>query len=292
MRILITGASGQLGGYLARELRALGEDTVAWSGSRSGELFGVRLVPVDLRDLDRLTSCYREVNPSWVIHAAAVSRVDTCYEDYALARQVNVDGTARLAELAAENGARLTFVSTDLVFDGQVGNYGEDDQATPLSRYGQSKLAAEEVTARFPQHVIARVSLLYGPALNSQPTLFFAQQLRALREGTPMKLFEDEWRTPLSLQHAARGLIELAKSDCSGHLHMGGPERMSRFEMGQRLAAVIGADPSMLEPVRQASVATPEPRPRDVSLNSQRWCELFPNSQPATFETALNDMGL
>ena len=292
MAFLVTGASGNLGRYILRELCARGDDVVAWSGSRTGRLWGVPLVPVDLRDLDCLTRYYREANPSWIIHTAAVSQITTCYDNFELARQVNVEGTSRLAELADQNGAQFTLVSTDLVFDGKTGNYREEDEAKPLSCYGKSKLAAEEVTAAFPRHTVARSSLLYGPTLTSQESKFFEHQLRALREGRPMKLFVDEWRSPLSLLHAARGLIEVTRSDYSGWLHMGGPERMSRLEMGQRLATAVGADSSTLVSVEQTSIASPEPRPRDVSLNSQRWQNLFPNASNTNFECTLREMGL
>src|SRR5437899_738964 len=83
----------------------------------------------------------------------------------------------------------------------------------------------------------------------------------AFRESRPCKVFADEWRTPLSMVAAAGGLVTVAGSDYQGLLHLGGPERLSRLEMGQRLAAFLGCDPSVLVPIRRADDASPEPRP-------------------------------
>src|SRR5438093_7089376 len=111
IRILVTGASGQLGGYLLRELQRRNLSAVAWIGTRTGRLFGYELFPIDLTDADAVAAGFRAIRPGAVIHAAAQARVDVCYREPELARRVNVQATARLAELAGETGARLVFVS-------------------------------------------------------------------------------------------------------------------------------------------------------------------------------------
>src|SRR5262249_6344795 len=153
----------------------------------------------------------------------------------------------------------------------------EQDAPAPLSIYGQTKLAAEAAVSSFDRHVVVRLSLLFGPSLGSYPS-FFDEQIAALRGGRPCPLFADEWRTPLSLLTASQRLLPIAVSDLTGLLHWGGPERLSRLEMGQRLATVLGCDPELVVPTNRASVAA-EPRPRDASLDSSRWRALFP-SQP------------
>jgi dTDP-4-dehydrorhamnose reductase len=103
-------------------------------------------------------------------------------------------------------------------------------------------------------------------------------------------LFADEWRTPLDLATAARALAALARSDFTGLLHLGGPERLSRLAMGQRLAAFLGADPAPLVAARRAEVPAPEPRPRDVTLDSSRWRGLFPEQPWPAWEEAVRDL--
>ena len=128
MNLLITGASGQLGAYLLREAHSDTERIVAWSGSTIGERLGVPLRPVNLADPDALNAAFREACPDVVIHAGAMSAVARCFAEPEAARRVNVEGTARLTALAAETGARLVFVSTDMVFDGERGWYRQEDK--------------------------------------------------------------------------------------------------------------------------------------------------------------------
>ncbi|HTK74050.1 MAG TPA: SDR family oxidoreductase, partial [Gemmataceae bacterium] len=240
MRWLVTGASGQLGGYLLRHLRNRGEEVVAWSGTARGEVCGVSLQVVDLTDTASMPVPFHDARPEAVIHAAAMARVDECYRDPKRARRVNVDATARLAELAAEAGVRFAYVSTDLVFDGERAPYRETDPPQPLSAYGHTKADGETAALAAPRSVVARVSLLFGPTLTGRPG-FFDGLIASLREGGPVTMFADEWRTPLAMPAAAAALVEIARSDFAGIVHVGGPDRLSRLEMGQCIADHLGA---------------------------------------------------
>lgn len=271
MRVLVTGASGSLGAYLLHELAKRGEQVTAWSGTTVGACAGIALRPVPLDNADAVAVAYREARPDIIVHAAALAKVAACYREPARAHAVNVLGTERLTELAG--GARLVFVSTDLVFDGEKGGYRETDQPAPLSVYGRSKADAERVVLAHPNAAVVRVSLLYGTSRNGRPG-FFDEQVAALRAGRHVTLFEDEWRTPLDLATAARALAGVAASDFTGLLHVGGPEHLSRLQMGLRLAARLRVDPSVIRAVSRIQAAA-EPRPRDTSLDSSQWRALF-----------------
>jgi dTDP-4-dehydrorhamnose reductase len=288
-RFLVTGASGQLGAYLLRELRSSAKAVTAWSGSTPGELFGVPLRPVDLADADAVAAAFRDAPPDVVIHAGAMARVADCFQDPAWAGRVNAGGAAVLAGLCAAAGARLVHVSTDLVFDGELAPYRETDTPRPVSVYGSTKFGAEAAVLAAPRAAVARVSLLFGPARNGRPS-FFDVMTAALRAGTRVTLFADEWRTPLGLATAARALVALARSDFTGVLHVGGPERLSRMEIGLRLTAFLGADPSAVVAGRRDDAPASEPRPRDVSLDSSMWRGLFPGLPWPGFEEALREM--
>jgi dTDP-4-dehydrorhamnose reductase len=291
MRVLLTGATGLLGGYLLQGLVETGDEVVGWSGSKSEIARGISLQPVDISKADRVQEVFRQARPDIVIHTAALTKVDECHRAPERARQVNTLGTATLAELAADAGARLVYVSTDLVFDGAKGDYSEADEAKPLSIYGQTKLEAERAVLAFPRHLVVRVSWLFGPSLNSGRN-FFVQLLENLPARRSTRLFQDEWRTPLSLATSARALIGLAHSDVPRLLHLGGPNRMTRLEVGLRLAAHLGLDASCILSASLDSVSGEELRPRDVSLNASRWRALCPEVEWPSFEEALREMGV
>jgi dTDP-4-dehydrorhamnose reductase len=244
---------------------------------------------VDLTDSDAVARAFRDVAPDAVVHAAALARVGDCHRDPDRAFRVNTAASAHLAELCAAAGARLVHVSTDLVFDGERPPYRETDPPAPLSVYGRSKAEAERAVLAHPGHVVVRVSLLFGPALTTSSS-FFDQQVEALRAGRPVTLFEDEWRTPIDLATAARALVELARADVEGVFHLGGPERLSRLEMGRLLARHLGAGEELLRAVRRSDVPAGEPRPCDTSLDSGRWRAAFPHVPCPGYEEALRGL--
>lgn len=290
-RILVTGASGQLGSYVLRELQRRDWPAVAWSQRPDVELFGYRCQDVQLRDTDQVVSAFQAADPQLIIHAGAMSGVSDCFRDPALARQTNVTATRLLVEMAEKHSARIVYVSTDLVFNGEKDLYDESDCPAPLSVYGQTKANAERCILSGSRHLVLRVSLMFGPAINGRPS-FFQQQISALRANTSCRLFRDEWRTPLDLQTAATGLLDVATSDTTGILHFGGPQRMSRLEMGQRLARHLGSPESLIQAIDREDAPANEPRPRDTSLDSRRWCARFPGSPRLDYEAALHQMGL
>jgi dTDP-4-dehydrorhamnose reductase len=289
MRLLVTGAGGQLGAYLLRELAGAPYPVCAWGRTPAEPRFGITPLPLDLADADPVADAFRQARPTAVLHAAALSSVAACQRDPAQARAVNAGATARLAELATAARARLVLVSTDLVFDGARGWYTERDPAAPLSEYGRSKEAAERAVLVAPHGVVARTSLLFGPTLCGRPA-FFDQQVSALRNRQPIPCFTDEWRTPLSLRAAARALLTLAASDFEGVIHLAGPERLSRLEMARQLAGVLGLDASVLVPTARADVPAPEPRPRDTSLDTSLWRRVFAGPAGAPFEEELRGL--
>ena len=291
MTWLITGASGHLGRHLLRRLHQDPYPVVAWTGRREGAFAGVTFRPVDLSKRDQVAGAFADASPSVVIHAAAVSQVADCHNNPTLARRVNVDATLLLGDLCAATQTRLVLISTDLVFDGKQGFYRETDSPKPISVYGETKHRAEQVLLASGRHAVARVSLLYGPALGA-PAGFFEQQVRSLREGRRLPLFSDEWRTPLDIRAAATALVRLAASDFSGVLHIGGPQRLSRLEMGQQLASILDLDDQALIPTLRDHLESPEPRPRDVSLDSSEWRQLFPELPWPDWNTAVESMKL
>jgi len=287
MRILVTGASGQLGSYLAHELlRAGGFQVVLWSRGTTGNRSGLELRTVDLADGSALTSALEAADPDVVIHAAAISAADQVRTAPEHAWAVNVEGTRRLAAWCGDRGRRLIFTSTDMVFDGALGWYREDDQRNPVLAYGRTKAAAEPLVLQIPGGLVARVSLLYGPSRAGRAS-FFDRALASLKTGEPLVLFEDEFRTPLDYATAARILIRLAENQAGGIVHVAGRERVSRYELMQRAARALGLDSDLVRSNRRQDATLVEPRPADVSLETSRLASLMPDFDRPSIETAL-----
>jgi dTDP-4-dehydrorhamnose reductase len=274
MTWLLTGASGQLGSVLLRRLVRDGEAALGVLSPSGREPYEGETVRCDLTDAGAVTALFERVRPTRVVHAAAISSVAEAHANPEHARRVNAGATSNVVAAAREVEARLVFVSTDMVFDGEHAPFAESSEPGPLSQYGRSKLAGELATGADPRALVVRLPLLYGiPAAPRETT--FSSQVSALREGRPLTLFHDEIRTPLWLEDAATALVTCARSTRTGVLHAGGPERLSRLDMGRLLAAALGVRAPDLRAVSRTSVPAPEPRARDLSLDSSAYRELF-----------------
>ncbi len=300
LRILVTGTSGNLGSYLVRHLRTRpGVRVIPWRGSGAGSA-SLGSIPVDLLDPRRVESEFQRAQPSAVIHAAGITTVADCRADRARAFAVNAAATARLAALAFERNCRFVYLSTDLVFDGRAAPYAEEAQPTPWCVYGESKLAGEAAVDGAPAGLalILRLGLLYGPTLIERPA-FFDSMLRGMLAGRTPDLFRDEWRTPLPLDAAAEAIVaavlDRRNTDELGlrrRLHVGGPERLSRHDLGLLTARYLGLDPACVRGASRLSRDTPEPRPADTSLVSSRWRAAFPLTRQPSLEAGLFGLGL
>lgn len=225
MKAWVTGAGGLIGNYLVQ---------VAPQFAPGWEVRGLTRDQLDLSDFAAVTRAFRADSPALVIHCAALSKSPACQANPALARRLNVEVTQCLAELAAE--IPFLFFSTDLVFDGRQGNYTETDAPNPLSVYAETKLAAETVVLRNPRHAVVRTSLNGGVSPTGDRG-FNEELRRAWRAGQVLNLFTDEFRSPLPAEVTARAVWELAAQRVSGIYHVAGSGRMSRWEIGQCLAA-------------------------------------------------------
>jgi dTDP-4-dehydrorhamnose reductase len=267
-RLLITGASGFLGWHLCRQAQTTWQ-VEGTHHAHTPALSGVNLHHIDLTNAAAVDPWLEQLAPGAIIHSAALSQPNRCEQDPDRSYAVNVEATRRLAEFCAQQQIPLVFTSTDQVFDGQSAPYSEASLPHPINRYGHHKAEAEAlVQALHPTASICRLPLLYGPP---SPTAecFLQGFLRTVRSGQPLNLFSDEFRTPAYVEDVAAGLL-LALEKATGLLHLGGPERLSRYDFGLRMAEVFGFDSALLKPGRQAEVVMAAKRPADVSSDSAR----------------------
>ena len=252
--VWITGANGLIGNYVVQ------------SAPKFAPRWRVRALTrdqLDLLDADAVRREFQKDKPQLVIHCAAVSTVAAAQANPDLARRVNVDVTAFLAGLAAE--IPFIFFSSDLVFDGRKGNYTETDALNPIHLYGETKAAAEQIVLRNPRHTVVRTSLNGG--VSRAGNRGFNEQLRqSLQASQGMKLFTDEFRCPIPAVETARAVWDLANQNYAGLFHVAGAEKLSRWQIGQLMAARWPQLNSKIIPGLAANFPGP-PRALDTSLN-------------------------
>jgi dTDP-4-dehydrorhamnose reductase len=268
VRLLVTGAGGTLGGALALALARRFE--VVAARHRAATPAGLPPVPLELESREALASALAATRPDAVVHAAAIADVDLCEREPERARKVNTLASQLVARACAERGLALVLISTDLVFDGARPFVSEQDAPRPLSVYGNSKLEAERVVlAAHATSAIARVPLVVGAGHGPRATASEAIAW-TVAAGQRARLFRDQFRAPLDAESLADGIGRVLQRRAQGIFHFGGPERVSRYALGLRVAALLGLPASLLDPITRAERPSPGPRPDDVCLGSAR----------------------
>lgn len=254
---LITGAAGLIGQYL---LNAAPRWAARW------EVRGFTRADLDLTDFSRVHATFQSINPSAVIHCAAMSRTKDCEQAPHDARRINVEATAHLASLS--RNIPYIFLSSGEVFDGRKSWYDESDEAIPVNVYGRTKLAAERMVLQNPRHTVLRIVLTAGSSKHGDRS-FVEDMCRAARAGKDVTLYADEYRCPLPAGAISRAIWELLDRDRPGLYHLGGRERLSRWEIGQALAPWY---PEFEGRLVKGSARTHvgAPRPADLSLRCDK----------------------
>jgi dTDP-4-dehydrorhamnose reductase len=287
MNILITGASGFLGWNLCQKAKANWQVFGTYF-SQPVTIAQTNLYKIDLRDYQQLKELFIAIKPDAVIHTAAASKPNFCQTNPEESYSINVTASVNIARLCAESKIPLAFTSTDLVFDGKNPPYQESDRVSPICIYGEQKVGAEqEILKIYPAAAICRMPLMFGlpsPVANS----FLQGFINSLQAGKTLDLFIDEFRTPASANTAARGLLLAIEKRVNGLLHLGGKERISRYEFGLLLAEILKCDRSLIQSIKQQDVVMAAPRSPDTSLDSSKAMRL--GYQPRLLREELRDL--
>ncbi|HEX3540108.1 MAG TPA: dTDP-4-dehydrorhamnose reductase [Acidimicrobiales bacterium] len=253
MRILITGAGGQLG----RDLAAAAAEGPA------ADIIAADRGRLDVADRDAVLQALTAARPGVVVHAGAWTAVDACEADADRAFRVNALGSRHVAEGAALIGAHLVYLSTDYVFDGRAGDaYREWDATNPLSVYGRSKLAGErEVQALRPGATIVRTSWVCSAhGQNMVKTV-----LRLAASHPELRFVADQQGCPTFTEDLAGMILRLAGGRLPGIFHVTNQGATTWFQFARDVLQAAGANPDRVQPIATADLQPPRPAPRPAN---------------------------
>lgn len=274
--ILITGAEGQLGSELCRQL--------------GGRCVGLSRADCDLLDSGRLNGVLRDVCPGTVINTAAYTAVDRAEAEPALCRALNAEAVEVLAQVCNELNCRLVQISTDYVFGADETRhtpYRETDEPGPVNEYGRTKLAGERAAAQAERHLIVRTCGLYGRRSKPTQANFVDTMLRLAAERDRLRIVNDQWCTPSYHVHVAAAVIELIAIDAQGIVHVVNQGATTWHDFAKEIFRLTGLKIA-IDAIPSSEYNAPAKRPAYSVLATSRFRDLtqreLPNWQGALAE--------
>ena len=286
MKVLVTGANGQVGWELVRKTKILGVNCCALTRAQ-----------MDITDRDSVGKVISEYAPDYVINAAAYTAVDKAEEEVDLAFAVNCGGASILAKECSENSVPLIHVSTDYVFDGKKDDeYTENDFPNPINVYGRSKWEGEEAIRRYcPQHIILRTSWVFGLHGNN----FLKTMLMLAKDRDTLNIVNDQYGGPTPASAIADVLlIMLSKIDSEpghywGTYHFAGFPFITWFGFAQEIFKkeidVNKSQMPVLKAVETMNYPTKALRPRNSKMSCAKIHNIF-NIHPANWKKSLHEL--
>lgn len=260
MKVLVTGAKGQLGTDLMNELARQGLEGI-----------GVDVEEMDITDADACRRVISQAKADAVIHCAAYTAVDAAEDQVELCRKINGEGTRNVAVACREAGVKLMYISTDYVFDGKGTRPWEpDDKRAPLNVYGQTKyegeIAIEELVDRY---FIVRIAWVFGVAGKN----FIKTMLRLGREKGAVSVVDDQVGSPTYTYDLARLLTDMIQTDRYGCYHATNEGECSWYEFAREIFRQAGMDEVKVTPVSSEAFAAKAKRPANSRMSKEKLTE-------------------
>jgi dTDP-4-dehydrorhamnose reductase len=269
-KVLITGSNGLLGQKLIYQLIGYPEYQVfATSKGENRTLVKKRYeyIPLDITDEEEVEETFSYVQPDLVINTAAMTNVDDCEVKKKECWELNVQSVQYLASACEKYNSHLIHVSTDFIFDGKSGPYSEESEAKPLSYYGDSKLAAEQIVKDSScKWSIVRTVLVYGVVDNMSRSNIVLWAKEALESGKEITVVDDQYRTPTLAEDLAHGCILIAKNEAEGIFNIAGDDYMCIIDLVKRVAKYYQLDKELVKPISSESLNQKAPRPPKTHL--------------------------
>ena len=271
-KIILTGASGFLGWHFLKKYAEEYEIIGIYSSNKWTEFKNVTWVKFDFLNPKNSSAFYNfleKEKPDWVLNFAAAANPNFCEENPETSKTLNRNLPIALSNSCFHLGIKLLHCSTDLVFDGESTHYPETAPTNPISVYGHDKSTADfHILKTNKNAIVARLPLMFG--LNPNGAGFFHNWIEKLKSGEKLFAFTDEFRTAASCKRVVQGIHLLIKKEENGLFHLGGLEKVSRFDFAKRLAQFLKIKNPEIIPSVRADVKMAAARPKDVSLNIQK----------------------
>lgn len=267
--VLITGANGFVGSYLSRLL--VDDYKVIATGKGACRLdinhINFRYKSLDFTLEKEVDEVLSGLQPEVIVHAGALSKPDDCELNKEEAYQVNVTATGYLLKEAARLGSFFIFLSTDFIFGGEEGMYSEEDPAAPVNYYGLTKLEAEGLVKQYPfDWSIVRTVLVYGHPHGGRDNIL-TMVANNLKAGKPLKIFDDQVRTPTYVEDLAQGIKTIVDKRATGIFHLSGEDVRTPYQMAVETAKYLGYDSTVIEKVTGQTFQQPARRPLKTGFN-------------------------
>jgi dTDP-4-dehydrorhamnose reductase len=271
MKILITGANGFAGYYIAKKLLAQNHTVIATGKGTSRLPFSGHsnfvYEEMDFTNPYSIDSVFNKYKPDVVIHSGAISKPDDCEKDQVFAYIVNVEGTVHLIMNAAEYKSFFIFLSTDFVFDGKTGMYTEEDERQPVNYYGRTKMEAEDAVMDYEYDwCIVRTVLVYGKPQAGRDNILTVVKNK-LEKGEGYNVFDDQVRTPTYVEDLAAAIAVIIEKKATGIYHISGEDVLTPYQMAIQAAEFLNLEKSLLKKIVAADMPQPAIRPLKTGFN-------------------------
>lgn len=285
-RILIVGSNGRLGQCLVKKIKTLDKTELLCSSFESKSLIqDVEYCKVDITHKNQVKKLVLDFVPDFIINTAAYTNVDKCETERELAWKINVFGVEYLAQYARLIDAHLTHISTDYIFDGKNGPYSENDKPKPISYYGRTKFASENVLKiSGAKYAIVRTNVLFGPSEFGEPD-FVNWVVDSLRNEKKIRIVTDQINNPTFIPDLADGILRIIELNKDGIYNLGGNELLSRYDFTIKIAQHFDLNTKLIDKIKTKDLNQPAPRPLKSGLiNLKAETEL--NYKPRSLEEA------
>ena len=291
-KILVTGSNGLLGQKIIYKLK--GRDDIELMAANRGtnkinDKSGYKFISLDITDLQQVDELINSFQPDSVIHAAAMTNVDACELKKEECWKANVTAVQYLIKVLEKlnNNCHFVQLSTDFIFDGEKGNYTEEDEANPVSYYGKSKLEAEKVLMQSKlRWSIIRTILIYGVIDDRSRSNIVLWIKNSLEQGKEIKVINDQFRSPTLAEDLADGTIAVALKKAEGIFHISGEEYFSIDNIAKKVINFFHLDESKVTYVTSEELKQPARRPPKTGFNICKAKQIL-DYRPHTFYEGL-----